>query len=262
MIIRASLSVIVWIALPWVSTGAWPQQAAGTAEIHITSGQLTLRADHLSAQEALARIARALNARLFVSGTLDTRVGPWHLQQVPVVEALAQIVRPASMLVVHERDPEGSANLLVREIHVVADGSTGQTQSVRVAISADQWVIDLARQLHSDAAPQVRRTAAAALGHHQTVDSVRALERALSDRDGGVRMAVIEALGRIGTDDAIRLVGQSAMGTADAQARAAAIQVLEASTSQYASALLQAIRSQVSGEVRAPGARRESGQRE
>lgn len=235
-----------------LTTAAQTLQARAPAvDLHLTAGRLTLKADNLSAEQVLAHVARALDARLFVAGTLDARSGPWNLQQVPVLDALMQIARPAGVLVVQERDMAGGADNAIREIHIFAASDADAQERLGIAPPAAQSVAELTRQLGADDS-QTRRSAAQRLGNYPTPESVRALERGLSDADRAVRLESLDALGRIGTDEAIRLVGQTALAASDTDLASAAMRILEASTSQHAQALLQAIHSHASRERQAP----------
>ncbi len=92
-----------------------------------------------------------------------------------------------------------------------------------------------------------RRDAVAALGSEPGAASVPALNGALSDPDVGVRLEALRALGRLDTDEAIRIVGQVAMGAGSAAERAAAQAVLEASRSELAAVMLSLSRSRAPG---------------
>ena len=240
-----------------LSTSARTAEQPGAAplELRISSGRLTLKAENLSVEDVLTRIARLLNAKFSVAGAVEQRTRSWNLQQVPLVEAIVQIARPASVLMVQDRDTQRSMDALVSEIHLIGGGDADTKPAITRTSPVALPVSELAGTLASAANPQIRREAALALGRIPTVESVRALERALSDADSSVRVEVIEALGRIGSDEAIRLVGQSAMSGHDAEVQAAATQVLEISTHQYARDLLLEIKSRAANAERAAPSR-------
>ena len=217
-------------------------RAAEEIELRISAGRLTLKAENVGIGEVLRQVARALNARLWVSGELNAQARHWELREVPVEEAVVQIARPWNVLVVLDRDTPGSDAALVREIYVLGRPGADSTSTVQARPAPTDHLVEITRTLTQDADPEIRRAAAAELGSIGTDESVRALERALGDADGRVLVEVVESLGRIGTDEAIRLVGQTALGSRDPEVFAAAVRVLESSSSEQASMMLLAIK--------------------
>jgi HEAT repeat protein len=168
-------------------------------------------------------------------------MGRWDLQQVPIEEALAQITSGSNVAVVMDRQVSDEETLFVREIYLLSDSALDPKPPLRTAPVPP--TAELTRTLASADDPEARKAAAAALGTIGDGESVAALDRALGDVDPRVRLEVVESLGRIGTDEAIRLVAQAAMGSRDANVTTAATRVLGASTSSLARTLLAGITS-------------------
>ena len=246
-----ALGLAVFLALAFGEAQAQPR-ADARFELRISAGRLTLKADNIPLEEVLRRVAQALNARLSISGHLVARPGPWDLRQVRVAEAIAQIARPANILVVHDRDAASGDDDLVREIYVIAASEADSKQPVQASTPSAQRIREMAETLTSDADSDIRRAAAAELGGIGTDEGVRALEKALGDADSGVRVEVVESLGRIGTEEAIRLLGQTAMGSGDPDVLAAAMRVLEGSTSELARAMLLSVEARSQAAARVP----------
>jgi len=213
-------------------------------DLRISAGSLTLKADNVSAEEVLRRVAQALDARLSISGDLGAPLGRWDLGPIPVAQAVTEIARPLNILIVQDRAADSSDDYIVREIYVIGRPEADPRQTLQTSSARTQRIHEAAQMLTFGADAEVRRAAAMALGNIGTDESVRALGRALSDGDSRVRIQVIESLGRIGTDEAIRLVGQAALGSSDPEVLAAATRVLEGSTSDRAGALLLVIKAQ------------------
>ena len=217
--------------------------AAEAVEVGVSGGTLTIRARSATVGEVLHRIAVVLNARLLTAGDLPAGAREWNLRDVPVAEAVLQVARPMSVLLMLERDGAGDGTHVVREIHVATGAGDGAIRAAALpAESVAERVRELARVLGGDADPGIRRSAAADLGGLGMDAGIRALDRALGDSDRGVRIAAIEALGQIGTNEVARLLGQIAMGSGDPEVEAAAIAGLERMTTDTARSMLAMVR--------------------
>jgi HEAT repeats len=212
-------------------------------DLRISEGLLTLKADDVALGAVLQRIAQALSARLSMSADAAARIGHWDLRQVPVEEAVTQIAPLSNIVVVLDPESAGKGKFLVREIYLLGDSAPDSKIPVQTSPALEQRIRELAGVLASEVDSNARRTAAAVLGDIGGDESVGILDRSLGDVDPGVRVKVVESLGRIGTDEAIRLVGQAAMGSRDPNVIDAATRVLEASTSDRSSVMLAAIKS-------------------
>jgi hypothetical protein len=218
------------------------QGTQANIDLRIESGRLTLKTDNVAVGEVLERIALALNARLSISRDLAARVGQWDLHEIPVDEALTQIVHPLNVMLGLESGAAGSARFLVREIEVFEAAERGPDRSAQAAAMLAERIREAERILATDPDADARRLAAMELGDADSDERVRLLDKGLGDADVGVRVAVIESLGKIGTDEAIRLVAQAALGAADPAVLSSAIRVLEASASESARVMLLAIK--------------------
>lgn len=247
LLIGCAICVAVYAVAGWA-------QSADNARIdlRISEGRLTLKADDVTLGTVLQRIAQELNARLTISADAGTRIGHWDLRQEPVETAIPQIARGSNIVIVVDHQGASNDKFFVREIYLLGDsapdsGLTEQTSPVQA-----QRVPELARMLTTKDASEARRAAAAELGRIGGEASVEALDKALSDDDPGVRVEAVKSLGRIGTDDAIRLVGQAGIGSSDPNVSEAARRVLEASTNALASVMLAAIKSGASSVTSLP----------
>lgn len=212
-------------------------------DLRVVSGRLTLKTDKVAASTLLERIAQALGARLWISGELNDHVSQWNLRDVPINEAVHEIARPASSVLILDHGGVDSGANAIREIYVFGDSESGLNPITAPSDTQVALIRELASTLNRDPDIHARRDAAAVLGGITTDESARALERGLGDADGGVRVEVVEALGRIGTDEAMRLVGQAALGSSDPEVLTAAIRVLEGSRSERANLMLRAVQS-------------------
>lgn len=211
-------------------------------DLRISAGTLTLRANDVALGTVLQRIAQALNARLSISADAGARIGHWDLRQVPVEAAIMQIARGSNVVVVFDPQETGKGGFFVREIYLLGDSAPNAKLTEQTSPARAQRVAELAQVLTAEAGSEARRAAAAELGGIGGKESVRTLDRALGDVDPGVRVEAVKSLGRIGTGDAIRLVGQAGMGSSDPNVIDAARRALEASTSDLASVMLAAIK--------------------
>lgn len=207
--------------------------AADDVDLVIEAGRLSLQADAASVAAVLAQVAHAAGAQLTVRGQLPDQPRRWSLHGVPVAEAVLQIARPWNILVV----PGGTHG--VREIFVIgvigAGGAAGAAVAPAVPAMTDRLPVP-------DADTLARRDAVAALAGEPGETAIRALEAALGDPDAGVRLEALQALGRIDSDAAVRVVGQVALGGRSATERAAAVAVLETSRRDLAHVMLAAVR--------------------
>ena len=214
-------------------------------DAQILNGRLTLKADNAAVGQVLRRVAQILNARLSITGRLSTQPERWDLRAVPIAEAVTRIARPSSILRLQRHATAHGDEFLVREIFVFGSAVAAEAQEpVLAQPSREQRIKKNAHTLTSAVDGAARRSAAIALGEIGTDASVKALDRALGDADSGVRLEVVASLGRIGSDEALRLVGQVAMGSRDPELIAAARRVLEESGSQRAAMMLLALKAQ------------------
>jgi hypothetical protein len=241
---RVSLLISWTLCLALHTAAGWAQGADDARiDLRISAGRLTLRADDVALGAVLQRIAQAQNARLVISADIGARIGHWNLRQVPVEEAIMQIARPSNTIVVLDSEGASKGGVFVREIYVFGGPASNSKLTVEASPAPAQRIRELAQVLSSEVGSEARRAAAAELGDIGGNESVSTLDRALGDVDPGVRIEVIESLGRIGTNEAIRLVGQAGIGSSDPSVIAAATRVLEASTSDLASEMLTTIKS-------------------
>jgi HEAT repeat protein len=239
-----------------LGAGVHAQQGTqANIDLRIEGGRLTLKTGNVAVGEVLQRIALALDARLSISRDLAARVGQWELHEVPVDEALTQIVHPLNVMLGLESGAAGGAQFQVRQIEVFEAAEADPDRSAQAAAMLAERVREAERTLATDPDADARRMAAMELGDTDSDDRVRLLDKGLGDADVGVRVAVIESLGKIGTDEAIRLVAQAALGAADPTVLSAAIRVLEASASESARVMLLAIKAR---EQSMPAGKRDS----
>ena len=118
--------------------------------------------------------------------------------------------------------------------------------------TADEAAIGaLGNILREDADREIRRRALDALRRIGGDDAARALEQGLGDADRELRATVIAALGEGRTDRAVASLGRVLFGDPDAELRARAVTLLGEHENEAARAMLEAARRDPDGRVRA-----------
>ncbi|MCB1909715.1 MAG: HEAT repeat domain-containing protein [Rhodocyclaceae bacterium] len=219
------------------------QGEPATTRLGIAGGRLTLVAEAMSPAEALRRIAELSRARLSIGASLSAERVSWRLDRMPIDRAVAKIAHPWNTAVVLGRDG-GAGEQAVRVIYVFGNAAD------------DALVVEPPRASHGEppARPgrrsdltyheQARIANIVRLGRISTDDSIGELTAALGDDSSAVRIEALHSLGLIGTDEAIRVVAQTAIGGDDSQLRAEAEGVLAASRGELARTLLRGLRGQ------------------
>lgn len=225
----------LWAALGFLWSGglAWGE-TGGRIELHVADGRLSLRAGPVPRDLVLARVAGALRARLIIDGAMPGERGYWDLREVPVAEAVTQIARPWDVLLVL-----GPAGAGVSEIHVFGPSPERKRSSTTEATDGPPAQAPLPAGLAlADGVPDA--------AEQTPQQAIAGAELALTSPDPAVRLAAVHGLGRMGGDDATRLLTQVALGARRPEERMAAERALAASENELARTVLRALRARPS----------------
>ena len=188
-------------------------------------------------------------------GDFSSQQGSWTLTDMPLLKAIHELVGDNSIAI---QNDTANDQQYIKILYVLAaeGGISNDTQDeVPKNIEPASRYLDLSEQGHRtdriraierleglqgqavidelehtlryDADITVRRRAAVSLEDIGGDPVVNALEAGLGDDDPSIRIAVVNSLGRIGSQRAIMAIGQTIIGDRDVETRRAAVLALD-----------------------------------
>ena len=213
--LRARLLLLGSVALVCTTVGA--------VDITVAEGRISVTAENVPVQEVLDALAERSDLRVIQHTSIDREVGV-QIDSLPLAEALDVVLdtRDSYLLFLPPANPADGGKSIPGTLWIFAAG-TGKP-----------YAIDFLETVLLRGRIGEKKEAIRTLRNEATPAAVQALSFALSDTDKRVRDAAIEALGAIGSDDALAALA-SVAGTDNPVERAAVAHAM--ATSGGASAL-------------------------
>ncbi len=217
---------------PWVKlllgSFALLSTAANAADVSITDGLVSLTAERVPMQEVLDTLAERSDLRLIQHAPIDREVSI-RINSLPLAEALDMLLDTRDSYQLFMPPPESADG----------GGRVPGTLWVFAAGTGKPYAIDFLETVLLRGEIGEKKEAIRTLRNDATPAAVQALSFALSDRDRRARDAAIEALGAIGSDEALAALA-SAGGVDNPVERAAVTYAMAASGAASARAYLDA----------------------
>jgi hypothetical protein len=213
MIIRFR-DILLCIALVSGNASSSNDAAVVPAEIRveIESGQLSLEARDAPLHEVMREIGEIAGFETVLVGSFsEPLLVSASFENLPVHEVVERLVKAENRIIVYAPSAGDAGSRVITRVLLLQAGTTPtdmtvtESQSISSGSEEDVRAYKLARlvaMLQPEQVEAVRSRAAMSLGNFQDERAVKALESALLDNFPTVRLQAINALGRIGSEQA------------------------------------------------------------
>jgi hypothetical protein len=267
-------------ALDLAGRGGSQSESAGSVQIALEAGHLTVSASGVSLRNLVTQIGARAGFEVVAVAGFDVRVDSWSVAGVPLKQAIQSLLKSTSAVVAYgppESDAESGHIVAVYLLGGRSNGQSAQVQSSadtagrlitltpsqsnqilldetqlqseeariqsidRLVGLSDEITIDnLTFSLEYDPDPEVRKRAAQALADIGGEVAATALERGLGDGDASVRTQAVGFLAGVDDERITLWLGQVLMGDTDPAVQLAAVEALARRTDGMAAHFLQA----------------------
>jgi hypothetical protein len=180
--------------------------------VEIENGQLSLETRDAPLHEVMREIGEIAGFETVLVGSFtEPLLVSVSFEDLPVREAVERLVRAENRIIVYAPSAGNAGPRVITQVLLLQAGTTPtdmtftESQSIASGSAEDVRAYKLARliaMLQPEQVEAVRTRAAMALGNFQGERAVKALESALFDNSPTVRLQAINALGRIGSEQA------------------------------------------------------------
>lgn len=180
--------------------------------VEIESGQLSLETRDAPLHEVMREIGEIAGFETVLVGSFtEPLLVSASFENLPVLEAVERLVKAENRIIVYAASADDAGPRVITRVLLLQAGTTPtdmtltESQSIASGSEEDVRAYKLARliaMLQPEQVEAVRTRAAMALGTFQDERAVKALESALFDNFPTVRLQAINALGRIGSEQA------------------------------------------------------------
>ncbi|MDH3632791.1 MAG: HEAT repeat domain-containing protein [Gammaproteobacteria bacterium] len=180
--------------------------------VEIENGQLNLEARDAPLHQVMHEIGKIAGFQTVLVGSfVEPLLVSVSFENLPVREAVERLVRAENRIIVFAPSTVDTGNKAIAQVLLLQAGTTptdmtfAENQSIASGSEADVRAYKLAQlvaMLQPEQVEEVRIRAAMALGNFQDKRAVKTLESALFDNFPAVRLQAINALGRIGNEQA------------------------------------------------------------
>jgi len=206
--------------------------------IEITDSKLTLIAKQISVSTILGLINHHYPVIFGFSGKLQSDLQNWNIRDVPLDDALREILRQYSLVMHYQLSHMSDVQRLVKVDIISENGQSLDMVDLPVkdhaftqvnklqGLNDPITISQLSNSLREEESYQARIRAATLLEEIGTARAKEAVVDALGDDNSIVRARVIKLLEKRTDAQSTLLLGQAIHGDPDAQVRLAALQVL------------------------------------